>query len=178
MFWLLLQGSLAGVPIDEIRGEWAAAETRITEGRMALLQVDWNATSMPWPAVGTYGHKLDVHYAQTGEAHYPETIVKLVVSRVTAARTETHSYLFAPDGTLRFAFATFGDTQVRVYWQGDRVLRVQVGDVRHDAPTGPQLDVATKLASEAAAAFSTARLLIDKPPPALALEDLEGRLEP
>lgn len=158
-------------PVTPIREAWTAAEARIAAGDATTLTIDWNAKDTSWAAIGNYARTLTAWYVTTGENAYPDTVLKIHTRRQTSARQESHTFLYAPNGTLRFAMAENPDhPTLRAYWDGTTLVRVQVGEsVRPKPSTQEQKQVET-LRGEGENTLRMARSLIEKPPPVEVLE--------
>jgi hypothetical protein len=161
--------AIAG-PADDlasIRAAWTAVEAQISANETAVTSLDFNATKRSWPAVGRYEQTFRVHQITDPErSPYPSVIVKIETQRVNSTRTESHAYLYGPDGAVRFVHATNPEhPDVRAYYTKGSILRVQVGDTVLAEGTGP----AGRLLEEARAALALAKTLAA--PSTSALED-------
>jgi hypothetical protein len=170
---LLWCAALAASPeLDAIRASWTETEQRIADEQLAVLEVDWNATAMSWPAVGIYAQKLRVYRDTDPDVSpYPLRIVKIVASRTNSTRTEQHAYLYGPEGQLRFVHATNPEhPEVRAYWKGSKLLRVQLGDAVQDPPDARASALADSLRKEATEAWKMALPLVSGEPGTQSLE--------
>lgn len=167
MNWLLL--AVLATPIDDVRASWSQTQALVDGGHTAVIRVDLNATDASWPAVGNYTNRVDIHRVQGDESHYPDTVLKIVHTQVSAASWSVrYEYLFSPQGALQFAFLHDEmQPDARVYYQGDTVLRVKVGDRIADAPTGDDLALATRTREHALALYALAQTLQNLPSPDL-----------
>lgn len=169
---LYLSPSFAS-PVDTIRQAWSDSHRRIESGDTTVLTIDWNAENASWAAVGTYERSLTAWYATREEQPYPDTVLRIRTERRTAARRETHTFLYTADGSPRFALAEQpGDPEalLRVYWEGKTLVRLQRGERVVKTPTPADEQLASRLYAEGMANHRIAKGLIDKPPPVEVLE--------
>lgn len=167
MNWLLL--ATLATPIDDVRSAWTQTQALVDGGNTAVIRIDLNATDASWPAVGNYTNRVDIHRVRGDESHYPDTVLKIVHTQVSAASWSVrYEYLFSAQGALQFAFL-HDDNQpdARVYYRGDTVLRVKVGDRIADTPTGDDLALAERTRDQGLALYALAQSVQAMPSPDL-----------
>lgn len=139
MITTLVTLALAADPITPIRDRWSATQAAREGGRLYPLTIDGNPTNRMYAAIGTYQNRVTCYRDTPGEEPYPaDKPVLVTVAYQVAARSYSSMFLFTDAGQLQFAFHEGAEgSPLRVYWQGDQILRVQQGDTVLDGGVYP-----------------------------------------
>lgn len=127
--------------IKEIREEYTTLKSAIErieksdeqahQSALAVNELVVNKLNKSWPAVGNYSVVYRFYYEQTGEQHYPETLLMVTKKTVSAARTYYQEYLFEETGELMFYFTkSESDGEHRIYFKDGKLLDYKGKDDR------------------------------------------------
>ena len=130
IFFLLSTLARSADPITAIRDRWTATQAAREGGRLYPLAIDGNPSNRMYAAIGTYQNRVTCFRDTPPEEPYPaDKPVLITVQYEVAARNYSGMFLYSDAGQLQFAFYEGPEgPPLRVYWQGDQVLRVQEGD--------------------------------------------------
>jgi len=138
--WLAAAHAADPPAVLAIRTHAQAVEKAIAAGEVVILEVNYNATDSPYPAVGPYGETLRFvrlwHESEDEGTELADRPVKIADTAQRAAMSWRSEYLYGDDGALRFAFLddpTRGE--LRFYFDHGRNIRVIAGGEVHDDTT-------------------------------------------
>ena len=122
--------------IEEIRKIYDETNQKIAESNaegefssVFLTQLIVNKNNGSYPAVGIYQPAVKFYYTYGDREKnpYPNRLLKIEIEIKRAGRTETAEFLFNETGHLIFYFGKKDDEEKRVYFSGEKPIRVLTG---------------------------------------------------
>ncbi|MBW1877677.1 MAG: hypothetical protein JRI25_20725 [Deltaproteobacteria bacterium] len=135
--WMAVAHAVDPPAVLEIRAHSQAVAKAIAAGNAVTLEVDYNATRTPYPAVGNYGETLRFvrlwRFSEDEGQELDDRPAKIVHTSETAAMAWRGEYLFGSDGALRFAYVDDPRRgEFRFYFAQAENIRVIAGETVHD----------------------------------------------
>jgi len=135
---------------QKIDADIARSEQEPEYSNIYLTELAVNKSNGSYPAVGIYRPvvKFFYTYGDREKEPYPNRLLKIVVAIDRSDRKEYAEYVFNEAGQLVFYFEKKDDVERRVYFTGERLIRLQEGERVISRLTKSQTDMVASMLKE------------------------------